>query len=334
MKRDKALDYIRVMSMASIVLCHYFQIRGNAEISSWLNIGVQIFFILSARLICQKQFTNKKDIFLFFKTRILRIFIPVWIYLVCIIPALFVVGRGPKISAIIMYFFGLSGFAKSGVLGLGHFWYITVMLICYLLAPILCKIAVMSKKSENIKGLLLQGVFIICPTLVFMFTQHKYYGVNISLFVASYFLFYKIENNEQRYKSLALKVLPFAAVASVIRIIADDTDMVENQFYDGVFVTLTKAVLGLFLFFLFYNIFSYSKTGKVSKIIGFLSEISYEIYIVHQFILLALYEFIPFFKGTVLGAVLMLGVSVVLVFVNTVIVYYIKNFIEKRIFKK
>ena len=136
-KRDVAYDYIRSTAMLAIILCHFFQIRNCYIVSSWLNIGVQVFFVLSAKLLSQKNVATSTEIVTFYKTRLLRICLPVWIYLLCLVPALYVVGRGPALADILLYTVGMAGFAPSGILGLGHFWYITVVLLCYLLVPIL-----------------------------------------------------------------------------------------------------------------------------------------------------------------------------------------------------
>lgn len=128
-QRDLALDYIRIIAMLMIVLCHFFQIIDCLEVAFWLNIGVQIFLILSAKLLCGKRFENGKQVIDFYKTRLIRIMLPVWIYLAAICLVLCVIKQPPSISAVIVYVLGGAAFIKSGVLGLGHFWYISIILI-------------------------------------------------------------------------------------------------------------------------------------------------------------------------------------------------------------
>ncbi len=333
LKRDINFNYIRVAAMVAIVLCHYFQVYGFFGVSSWLNIGVQVFFVLSAKLISTKKFNTKGDVLRFLKTRILRIYIPVWIYLICLIPVLFVVGRGPDVSAIIMYFLGLAGFSEMVVLGLGHFWYISVLLICYLLVPVLYKIADFCKNTGKAKAFVLQVAVTAVPVLVFLFTQYKFYGVNIAFFCAAYFLFYKTKDNENWYKGKAIKLFPLVVVLTAIRLFTDTKEIASNSYYDGLFVTSVKAITGMFLFFAMYKLLLVLK-AKELKIVDYISDISYEVYIVHQFILLALFEFISFFKSGVAGKVSMLICSVIMIFFNAVIVFYVKKFIEKRVIKK
>ena len=50
-QRDIAFDYIRVIAMLMIAFCHFFQIINSLEIAFWLNVGVQIFLVLSAKLL-------------------------------------------------------------------------------------------------------------------------------------------------------------------------------------------------------------------------------------------------------------------------------------------
>ncbi len=327
MKRDVNFDYIRITAMVAIVLCHYFQIL-NCWLAIWFNVGVQIFFVISAKLLSNKCFDSKTEVASFIKSRLLRIYIPVWVYLLCLVPVLYIVGRGPSISGLIMYFIGAAGFAKSGILGLGHFWYITVLLICYLLVPVMYKIAEYSQKQSGIKAKALSALLPIGAIAAFVFTPYKSYGVNIALFCVSYFMFYNTKNDENWYKGKALKLLPVALLLAGARLFLDTTEMVYNPYYDGLFVTVTKAVGGLFLFFAAYEILLKLKARK-NKIVDYISTISYEIYIVHQFILLALLEFVPFFNSGIIGKVALLGCALIMSFLNAVVVFYIKSLLKK-----
>lgn len=333
MKRDIKFDNIRFVAMLAIVLCHFFQVKGLGTLSQWLSVGVQVFFVLSAKLLSNKDFSKKADVVKFLKTRVTRIYIPVWIYLACLLPVLVVIGKAPTISGAILYILGLAGFSKSVVLGLGHFWYISVLIICYLLVPVMYKIAVFCERKSKIQSFLLQMIIPVSVILVFLFTDYKYYGVNIALFCGMYFFFYKNRNNSEWYKGKLKFLLPITILLVVIRLICDTEEMMSNPYYKEIFVTIVKCVVGLFLFFVLYNLLPDSQKEK-NTLVTFGSKISYEIYISHQFIVLALYEFIPFFRKGFLGGVAMLVVYFIATTLNAVVLYYIKGFIEKKVFKR
>lgn len=324
-KRDSAYDYIRTIAMLAIVLCHFFQTLGNYAAFSWLNIGVQIFFILSAKLLSQKEVASYAETTAFYKTRLLRIFLPIWIYLLCLVPVLFIVGRGPKLYAIALYLVGMAGFAPSGILGLGHLWYVTVLLILYLLVPVLCCIDRAARKMCFWKGFLLKALWAVAPTLAFAATPQAYFGVNMTLFVAAYFYFRTIGERAAWDRKLAWHLLPFAVVAIGLRLYLDSLAEPSVMLYE-IGSTGAKAVLGVFLFALLHWLFSVVGTSRVVRL---LSDSSYEVYIVHQFILLALYEFVPLFRnGDFLSRLAFFLAALLLIAGNTAVLYIAKTIIE------
>lgn len=333
-KRDLSYDYIRIIATIAIILCHFFQVRGCYAAFSWLNIGVQVFFVLSAKLLCQKDVTTKEEIVTFYKRRISRICLPVWIYLLCLIPLLFVVGRGPTPSAIVLYAVGMAGFAPTGVLGLGHFWYITVLLICYLLVPVLIYIDRIAREKSPLIVLLIKGMTAVAAVLLFIMTPWVHFGVNIALFIISYFYFRSTLDRPRWNRTLTLRLLPLAIAAVVVRLYLDSFTAIDSRIYEFV-STSSKAVLGLFLFSLLHLLFSRFGSTHFSRGITMLSNTSYEVYIVHQFILLALCEYVPrFLKGDFLSGLALLVVATIMIAANTVVLYITKIKIERSMCRR
>lgn len=324
-KRDTAYDYIRIIAMLAIIFCHFFQTRQNFAVYSWLNTGVQVFFVLSAKLLSQKEVNTCTQIAAFYKTRFLRICLPIWIYLLCLVPVLFIVGRGPEWSAIALYAVGMAGFAPSGILGLGHFWYVTVLLLLYLLVPVLCQIDHMARKMNPLKGFALKAAFAAVPVLAFAMTPQAYFGVNMALFIVAYFYFRARGDSPHWSRKLVLPLLPLAAVAIGARLLLDSMAEPGVLLYE-LGSTSAKAVLGMFLFAVLHLLFSCVGSPRVIRL---LSDASYEVYIVHQFILLALYEYVPFFqREDLLSGLALLAAALLLIAGNTAVLYFAKNKIE------
>ena len=327
-QRDAACDYIRGTAMMTIILCHFFQIRHQYAAFSWLNIGVQVFFVLSAKLLSKKDITTGAQALTFYKTRLLRIFLPVWLYLLCLVPVLFLVGRGPTLSAMLLYTAGLAGFAPSGILGLGHFWYITALLLCYLVTPLLNRIDQVARGASPLKGLLLKTAPVAAAVLIFAMTPLAYFGVNVSLFIIAFFCFRTWNDKPDWSWTLTLRLLPFALAAIGVRLYLDGMAEPNPQLYE-LGSTAAKAVLGMFLFALLYLLFSRFGEKTAARGITTLSNVSYEVYIVHQFILLALYEYVPFFRGEgALNGLAMLVAALLLIAGNTAVLYTAKIKIE------
>ena len=330
-KRDVAYDYIRIFAMIVIILCHYFQVLNYYSAFSWLNIGVQIFFVLSAKLLCEKDLTTRNQVLSFYKTRILRICLPVWIYLICLVPMLYLVGRGPDFSAVVLYLLGMAGFAPSGILGLGHFWYITVLLLCYLLVPILNYIDRISTQTHPLRAFLLKAMPSAVVVLLFAMTPWMYFGVNIALFVAAYFYFRSHKHNREWDKNLSFRLLPFALLAILSILYINKLTEIDAQLYELIY-TSAKSVIGMLLFALLHLLFSRFMDVRFSRLTTVLSNTSYEVYIVHQFILLSLLEYVPIFsKNGLINQLVFFVASLLLIAVNTAVLYIVKTKIESRL---
>lgn len=322
MRNDSRLNCIRALAVVMIVFCHYFQIIGVLQAALWLNTGVQVFFVLSAYLMSQKKFVTMDDVLQFYKKRVLRLMLPMWLYTLCLVLVLLVLHVPVEPQALLFYAIGGAGFAPSGILGLGHFWYITVILICYLLVPLLDRIT--CKKHPWLLSVLLSALAIAVMT----WAGKSAYGVNIALFMLSYLLFRQNEDGKLAgWNMVALLVA--TVLFNALRILLDGYAFSKSviQLYDGIFVTASKCLLGLSLFLLLMKVLKNEDNGRFTQ---YLSKRSYEIYLVHQFILLAVDKYIPFpGKGSALGTGLMLLVSVILIWCNTEALALLAGFFRK-----
>lgn len=336
-QRDIAFDYIRVIAMLMIAFCHFFQIINSLEIAFWLNVGVQIFLVLSAKLLQKKRFKDGKDVLRFYGTRITRIMLPVWIYLAAICAVLVIIKQPPSLTAVIVYALGGAAFIKSGVLGLGHFWYLTIILIAYLLTPLLALFAEKMKRAKLWQFVVVLGVISLAFIGLFLCIGNPSYGVHLSLFIIAYYVFQKQTGDEEWAQKGARYTFIPMVVLVLIRIILSIVGIETWKYYglyDAIFIPICKAVLGYWLLCAMYQIFSQKRCQICPKTIGYLSAVSFEIYITHQFIELAVFEYVPYCNsGTLLGALLMFTVSAVLIAINTVALHYCVIFIKKGVAK-
>lgn len=76
---------LRSLAMAMIVTCHIV-LSYDSNYYAVLNIGVQIFFVISAFLYAQKDIDNPPD---WLKRRFMKLYPPLFIFLICAFPILF-----------------------------------------------------------------------------------------------------------------------------------------------------------------------------------------------------------------------------------------------------
>ena len=123
---------IRLLAMMLIISCHICQYLDN-EWAWWLNIGVQIFFILSGYLYGGKEIKDPiKWIGQQFKKILIRyyifLFIAIGLYIIFVSNVL-------SIESIVSSFF-----CVGVIKGIGHLWFVGYILFCYLITPYLSQL--------------------------------------------------------------------------------------------------------------------------------------------------------------------------------------------------
>lgn len=321
MERDYSLDVIRVTAMAMILLCHFFQVIGVVRIAFWLNTGVQIFFVLSAFLLCKRSLRSVSDRWTFIKKRFIRIMIPLWTYLVTIVAALLVLGYSVKPDAVILYALGLTAFSPNGVLGLGHLWYITAILICYAMLPVLELILTRVKRrtTKIVAFTLLAG---LCLALFWRFSFIAY-GVDVLFFLLMVLFFRQsrsAESEERLWKWCALPTLIFVAGTVIL---ANNAQV--SMFCYEIVMTAAKCLLAVVIF---CTLHLYVPKARNARWICYLSGLSYEVYLTHQFILLLVNRIQNSFGiHGVPNYLITFVVSIPIIWMNTVVVSKASKFL-------
>lgn len=277
----------RVCSMCMIVSCHCAGYLGLSWLAQFLNVGVYNFLLMSGWLYGQKAIVDYPKWML---NRWKKLCIPVlaWLGMV-VVYALIVDHSFPQIGDVVLFLTNLQGLSwvlpffpsihSEGALGgLGNLWFVTVIMLCYLLL-----IAVKELEKRKIKWDRI---------------QYDVFGI-ICLFVAgcfrinlSYFMIFllgcclgKAEYNPTARHYVGFSVAMLAAIG--LRLIAkhfiDGTDV-----YEGVVVGVTHSVIAVWIF---YTVrLMDQKSGFVHAVAAsipmrYLDGISYYIYITHYFFL-------------------------------------------------
>lgn len=303
-QRTISVQYIRVLSMISIIICHFLQ---SIDIKyAWIfNIGVQVFLSLSGYLYGKKNISDWNN---FFIGRFHKICIPYLIYVIIVLVLydFFISDLTWKNYA--CYLLGIQAVC-GGVNGLQHLWFITAILLCYLTVPVLQIL----RKYSDICLLIISVVAIIeysiVQKLVFQFSW-------FFLFTSSYFY----SSSKTKTKILFLTLVFFVAIYSFIIITWDDIQdlksMINRIFHDSIGLLI---VIGLspMIDYLF-------KKPKQFKVLDWIDKNSYALYLVHHIYLLgpiSLISVTPFLP-------LNISVIIILMILSSILLNFITHNIK------
>lgn len=203
-RESEAIRILRVFSMFSIVLCHILQPLGS-RYGDVFNVGVEVFFLISGYLYGHKIIADTKN---FYISRIKKIYIPFVVFLIFVLPFYYVIGDFSWYKTL-KYLFCLQGIG-SYYSGLGHLWFITFILLCYLITPFLQYLRKYS--TSIILVMLIVYVYIIGYGLAMGFQKQSEFGMiihyydSLSLYIFGYFIA-SLKENEKYMLEVAVTIL-------------------------------------------------------------------------------------------------------------------------------
>ena len=112
--------------MTAILVCHILQSYDNQW--AWvLNVGVQIFLVLSGFLYGHKNVDNWR---IWFSSRLRKLYVPFVLFAVlCLGIMKAFTETSVKLRDLIVYLFDMQGIF-GGVNGLNHLWFMTAIALC------------------------------------------------------------------------------------------------------------------------------------------------------------------------------------------------------------
>ena len=267
MKKDKSIQITRIIAMFSIVLCHLVQQLENSKLimsAQFLNVGVFIFLFISGYLYGNKNIQNKKSWLI---QRFIKLMIPIYIFMIFIFG--FQLYKDTfELKYLFIYLFNLQRILGT-IPEAGHLWFMTVLMLCYFITPILNKY-----KEKICKSYLFLILWFILSILICII--HGDTG-QILLYMLVYLFGYHYRNNPIDIKNITSIITIIASI--IIRLLGkylfDGTII-----YDRIIVTITHLILSFMIYKLISNL--REKTKKISdKIINHLDNISLYVYITH-----------------------------------------------------
>lgn len=315
-KKQPSISAIRFLAMCSIIACHFCQYYGS-EWAWWLNVGVQVFFIISGFLYGNK--TIEEPIGWIVK-QFKKILVPYYIFLFFAIIGYVLVAPD---SISIKNIFG-AVLTVGSIRGISHLWFVSYILFCYLITPYLGALRnYLQGKSLWTSLVILFSVFGILA-IVNVYTSEHFRSGMVDCYIIGYYTMML----KERWGD---KVIPSCFFISVIPCLLTNAiycymHYTKGLAMDGFFVHITDYshlflgyAITMFLMFAFKNI-----SGNV--VFRFSDKFSYEIYLVHQLFILS-----PFTLLTSSGCqVINIVVTVITILISGVILRFVNNYIQSR----
>lgn len=295
--KNYTISLIRIITTSMIVVTHMLQSQDN-EMAWWLNVGVQIFLIMSGFLYGQKSIENGISWFL---KKIKRLLLDYYVFII-IIFLIYVTTNIYSFNSLRIFvnILGLQGFV-SGIPGVGHLWYISYIIFCYIITPLLQKIFDgLNKEKEFYYWAILFLMILILQGLDILNI------INITVpwiacYVAGYAISRRYVNSQDEtdifsLKSITIIIIPISIILNGFKVYFTYISNVEisNRVLSALINLLfqySHVFLGLTLFFSMYILFNkYSdkiyKSSIFTNLLDISDKYSFDVYIVHQIFIL------------------------------------------------
>lgn len=272
MKRALEFDGIRSVAILFIVLCHICFGMGWAATGRFCaNTFNTVFFLLSALLLGlnvnkYKLGGGKQFILQFLSKRALRLLCSLWPLLIVFAVVFSLTDIDFSQVSFAANMLMLGWFAKLP--GLGHLWFVTMIMACYVTFAIIGSTPKLFKKPA------IWVVFCLPLHIIVTTMGLPGYFFLILLYCSLAFLYAQDMVNWLN----AVPIWMIAAAAMLVNVIS--YLLIYNKIIDnGIFANYVTTIGGLTIFALMYRIFKVYSPGKL--LCG-ISSISYELYLIHH----------------------------------------------------
>lgn len=331
-EESKRLTIIRAIAMLMVVFCHYINwFEPIAVFSNVFNVGALLFFVLSGFLYGQKEISDSRKWLIrqFFK----------------IVPALYVYYG---ISAVILCSLGklgevdpyyallqllnLCGFVNCGIgeMITGHLWFVSFILVCYLITPLLQKIRAKISAAQ----ILFLIVFLSAADIGFVMVVKPFAFImwlpGIITYIAAYFIgaFWQKRMRLSRYLLLTIFMVAVTGLKILAKLMSVRGSVLAEMVYSRFLSEYAHCILAVWIFFTLYlGLGLFRRLAEwIYPAAKLLSSFSYEVYITHYLFLIG-----PLSLEKATGSMLLNSLLfVTLTAVYTVLLHGISNWILRK----
>ena len=334
MKRDIRISTIRMICTLSIVILHIFQrISGlNSAfhiVTDWLNLGLVMFFCISAYLYSNREIKDKVNWYIHRYTEIVISSLIVGIITIIVFTLNGTI-NSTKIIGCLMSCIGLQVYATNSWMFV-QLWFLTYILFFYLTLPFIQKIS--CKKTSTIKFWSVMIISVISSQILSILIERSIgitllsTGILLRLYLP-YFVFKRYDINGNEIKPFIYLCTVISAISIPIICILRYTDLIgiPKNIVELIFIYV-QTLAGFTLFYWLYRFFAFVKSYNI--ILKLSDKYSYEIYLTHCLFIGYSTSLIFKFNNIFLG----IAVSLLATFISSIIVNYLSG-IAKKPFKK
>lgn len=302
------ISFIRVLAMFLIVACHFAQAYGY-NIAFLLNVGVQLFFLTSGFLYGKIEISNTWE---FYKKRITKVYVPYIFFVSVMLLLQGLLGTWQfNLRDVAIYALNLQGFLSASVDGLNHLWFLSVLMICYLITPLLQRL------FKSYPWWLL-AVVVVASIVEFVFVKKMYS-------TWAWILLYTAGMTYGRYAQpkVSLSIMIAALVVLVGMLPFFNLDRLIDADWAHYNVWLHCALAACIFATMYYALPKFISDTAKFPVLKQIDVLSYEVYLVHHPLImgpLALLS-ISSYAGLNIAIILLLtiAISYVLTYVSGIV---------------
>lgn len=327
---------LHCVGMLMILFAHIAHANGFMGIGEILISGVPLFLFVSGFLVGARP-CNHNITWIGKKTK--RILLPYYLLLFVVFVLHLILQTDQLVAKQWIILFAnmqglknflfhndLTGYYSPLEQGLGHLWFVTIIMICYLLVPIMEKVFEFPFWKRHSIVLILVTVFVLWPVLLF---YNVAIGSIMIFFLGFLFAKHGIEVNDKRF-----------VLASLLLVFLFGTRLLARACIDGAIIynyyiaSLSNSVIGLWIVMLFFYL-RYRMPNLIDKVASWkavlwLESIIYEFYLIHHIIIKGSWSFYNFGYNPILTSVVILVVTIGL----SLLLKSATNHLVSKVFKK
>ena len=319
-----SIDIIRICGAAMIFLCHACNESGSVVggmLGQIFNVGVPIFFILSGYLHGQKE--TPKNKLKWYGRKLYRLLLPLYIFIAALAVSYLAGGLPIDLSLWWQTIIPICGLTQKYIPGCGQLWFLTHLLICYLLTPLL-----QAHARPGKRGIVLMAVVWFAACVLLAYTVPEIWCTLLNSLLSYAVGFYVLPHlllRKYHYGLLLSAAFLSCCFRLAFRCFFDGT-----PFYNSVATELCALILALsIIVFLFQTgeLFEATASSSVKSFVASLGKRTYEFYLVHYIFLTGPLKIkLPHYLQSVL-------VALVLAAVSSAFVHLLSNLFNRKLWE-
>ena len=277
-----SIDIIRICGAFFIFLCHACNESGSSigvALGQMFSIGVPMFFILSGYLHGQRTAPTSK--LRWYLKKLKRLLMPLYIFVVILAVLYRVVGLPIDMSCWWQTIVPICGLTQIYIPGCGQLWFLTHLLVCYLITPVL-------QGCDRLKrrGIALMALTWFAFCMVLAYTVPPIWCTLLNSILSYTIGFYALPYllNRKRSYSLLIGIAVLSCCCRLMfRYFFDETPL-----YNSAMVTVCSVVLALTTIVILFQLGEKIKGGienAATEVVISVSNRTYEFYLVHYIFL-------------------------------------------------